>query len=120
VLASLLGAFGIKSRNLKIDGKVLKGYTRSDCDDAFSRYLSAATPLPPAPTAAEPESSKPLPPPSVAAAENEVLTSNDAPGSSVASANPGNPEPASPTDGGTLHSGPPDAPLELAFPEASA
>jgi putative DNA primase/helicase len=38
-LARNLGAFGIRSGNIRIDEKQAKGYERKDFDEAFSRYL---------------------------------------------------------------------------------
>lgn len=44
-IASLLRRYGIKPVDLRINGKVLKGYVASDFEDAFARYLGrAATP----------------------------------------------------------------------------
>ena len=47
-VARLFRPFEIKPKNIKIQGKVPKGYRLDDFDDAFARYLadSSATPLP--------------------------------------------------------------------------
>jgi putative DNA primase/helicase len=43
--AYLLKRYGISSRDIRFDGKILKGYYRADFDDAFERYLGiGATP----------------------------------------------------------------------------
>lgn len=39
-LAGLLGGFGIRSTNLRIEGKQRKGYLLTDFNDAFARYLA--------------------------------------------------------------------------------
>jgi uncharacterized protein DUF3631 len=66
-VATLLGSFKIKSRNLRTgSGRVLKGYQRSDAEDSFERYLTTihpaefATPLPPTITSSY-DKSHPLP-----------------------------------------------------------
>ena len=40
-LAQRLKHYGIKSKNLKVDGSVVKGYSRLDLHDAWERYLPA-------------------------------------------------------------------------------
>lgn len=42
-LAQHLKPYGIEPRNLKMAGKVVKGYDRGDFDEAFQTYLSAPT-----------------------------------------------------------------------------
>src|SRR5690242_18560356 len=43
-VAERLKQYGIKSKNVRIDGRVLKGYERSDFLDAWRRYLGASQP----------------------------------------------------------------------------
>ena len=42
-LARSLAAFGIHSKNVRIDEKQAKGYERTDFDDVFARYLDVGT-----------------------------------------------------------------------------
>jgi hypothetical protein len=87
-LARILRPFEISSRNLKIDGKVLKGYPLNGFSDTFDRFLTpytpheAATPLPAAPDAEimsfEPATSK-----NVVAAQKTLIPAPDAGSSGV-------------------------------------
>jgi hypothetical protein len=57
-LARLLERFEVKSKNLRIDAKIIKGYALNDFEDAFARYIplippfQSATPLQSAPDVA--------------------------------------------------------------------
>lgn len=44
-LGRLLGQFGIKSRNVRVDEGVVKGYHRSDFEDAWKRYPEVSDPV---------------------------------------------------------------------------
>ena len=43
-LAILLKPFGVQSKNIRINDKVLKGYARQDFDTVFDRYIPLGTP----------------------------------------------------------------------------
>lgn len=42
-LANLLREYGVSSKDVRIEKKVVKGYARKDLNDAWSRYLPAAS-----------------------------------------------------------------------------
>jgi hypothetical protein len=44
ILARRLQQYGIKSKDIKAEGRALKGYTREDLHDAWLRYLPLVTP----------------------------------------------------------------------------
>ena len=47
-LSRRLKPFDVKPKNLRVEGKVSKGYELRDFDDAFGRYLCEASPVQPA------------------------------------------------------------------------
>ncbi len=67
-LASRLGRYGVKSKNVRIGERVLKGYARADLMDAWSRYLS----LPPHETATSATSATRSTDPEPAAAWDDI------------------------------------------------